>query len=63
MPLLRAGVSIVLKWRMEPVKKMPSEEFTMKNIVLIGMRGKGVICNSKTCRTGRLIRDQRREVT
>ena len=50
----------MLKRRMEPVKKMPFEEFTipLKEIVPIGKRGKEVICKDKLYRTGMLIRHQ-----
>ena len=57
--------AIVLKWRMGPVRRMLSVEFTMvsKEIVPTGMRGKRVICNPKPSRTGMFIRNQGREAT
>ena len=60
MPRRAMGEAIILKRHMEPVKKMLCEEFTMawKEIVLIGMRGKRVIC-----KTSMFIHDQGREVT
>ena len=55
----KGGGALVLKRHMEPVKKMLSEECTTawKEIVLIGMRGKRVIC-----KTSMFIHDQGREV-
>jgi hypothetical protein len=61
----RAFRAIILKNTMEPVKKMLFEEFTMvlKEIVLIGMRGKRVICKYKPYHTGMLIGDQGDDTT
>jgi hypothetical protein len=61
----RAIQAIILKQYMEPVKKMLSEEFTMvlKEIVLIGMRGKRVICKYKPYHTGMLTQDQGHDTT
>jgi hypothetical protein len=44
-----AAASIMRKRRMEPVKKMPSAEFTTqwKEIALIGKRGRHVTCKYK----------------
>jgi hypothetical protein len=44
-----AAAFIMRKWRTEPVKKMPSAEFTIrwKEIALIGKRGKHVTCEYK----------------
>ena len=55
-----AAAFIMRKRRMEPVKKMPSAEFTIqwKEIARIGKRGKHVTCKCKLHRTNGFIQLQ-----
>jgi hypothetical protein len=58
-----AAAFIMRKRRMEPVKKMPSAEFTIqwKEIALIGKRGKHVTCKYKLRHTANREKGQRRK--